>query len=214
MSLPPDRLRQQLRALRVLGRLHVTFDDGFVNTCNTVRRLLDDGFAVTLFVCPGLADDGGAPLLISELASDDAEDIEQLRTFTWAELRELAAAGARVAAHTMTHPHLPEVDDAALQHEVLGSKQRIEHELQSECLDFGYPYGEHDERVRAAVRAAGYERGFALDSSAGPLAVPRLDLYRRHTASKALGRAGRFCLSSLVRSMPKEAVRTPLRGKT
>jgi peptidoglycan/xylan/chitin deacetylase (PgdA/CDA1 family) len=213
MSMHPDRLLEQLRALRVLGQPHVTFDDGFRNTREILRQLLDDGYAVTLFVCPGFADDG-APLLIPEFESDDAEDLEELRTFAWAELRDLVSAGARVAAHTITHPHLPEVDDAALRHEVHGSKQRIEDELQVECLEFAYPYGEHDERVREAVRAAGYERAFSLHSSAGRLAIPRLDLYRRHTAVKTLGRAARFRLSSLSRRMPKEAVRSPLSRKT
>jgi hypothetical protein len=42
-------------------------------------------------------------------------------------------------------------------------------------------YGEHDARVRDAVRRTGYEAAFALDvngASLDPFAVPRADLYR------------------------------------
>lgn len=209
MSMQPDRLREQLRALRLFGPLELTFDDGFRNTRDIVLELLRAEHSVTLFVCSGYADRDGAPLLIPELETDDPTAVEQLRTFTWDELRQLAAAGAKIAAHTVTHAHLPEISDVDLAREVQDSKRRIEEEVDRPCVDFAYPYGEHDERVRAAVRAAGYERAYSLRSSAGEMALPRLDLYQRDASAGTLLKAVKFRLSSLGRVMPKEAVRTP-----
>lgn len=209
MSMTPERLFAQVRTLRRLSRLELTFDDGFRNIRTVLPKLLARGFPVLLFICSGYADRGGAPLLIPELESDDPEDLEQLRTFTWEELRDLVAQGVRVGAHTVTHPHLPELADEELKHEVEEAKERIEAELARPCPDFAYPFGEHDERVREAVRAAGYERAYSLSTAAGRLALPRLDLYQRERTPRLLAKAAKFRLSSLARVMPKEAVRSP-----
>jgi len=209
MSMRPERLRQQVNALRRTARLQLTFDDGFRNTHDVIVELRRAGLPVTVFVCSGYADEGGAPLLLPELTSNDPTDLEQLRTFTWQELKELTREGVTLGAHSVTHRHLPELGDEALDHEVRESKRRVEEELDRQCHDFAYPYGEHDERVRAAVRAAGYERAFSLGTSAGKFALPRLDLYARHTPAKTLVRAARFALSRRTGRMPKRAVRTP-----
>jgi peptidoglycan/xylan/chitin deacetylase (PgdA/CDA1 family) len=136
------------------------------------------GVPVQVFVCTGYARDG-APLLISELAGDDPE---QLATMTWEELR-----GLDIGSHGVTHAHLTRLSDEELRRELLDSKQQIEDELGRACLAFAYPYGEHDDRVRTAVRAAGYERAYGLaDDGRDPYALRRVDLYRRHTPLRSL----------------------------
>jgi hypothetical protein len=55
------------------------------------------------------------------------------------------------------------------------------------CPELAYPYGEHDERVRAAARAAGYERAYGLrERGHDAYALRRVDLYRRHAPFGAL----------------------------
>jgi peptidoglycan/xylan/chitin deacetylase (PgdA/CDA1 family) len=133
---------------------------------------------VQVFVCSANARDG-APLRIPELAGDDPR---QLATLTWDELQ-----GVVVGSHGVTHAHLPRLSDEELRRELVESKQEIEDELRRPCPDFAYPYGEHDERVRAAVRAAGYERAYGLvDDGREPYALRRIDLYRRHSPYRAL----------------------------
>jgi peptidoglycan/xylan/chitin deacetylase (PgdA/CDA1 family) len=101
---------------------------------------------------------------------------------TWDELR-----GLDVGSHGVTHAHLPRLSDEELRGELVESKQQIEDELGRPCSDFAYPYGEHDERVRAAVRAAGYDRGYGLiDDGSEQYALRRVDLYRRHTPFRSL----------------------------
>jgi peptidoglycan/xylan/chitin deacetylase (PgdA/CDA1 family) len=82
------------------------------------------------------------------------------------------------------------LSDDELRRELTESKREIQDRLGRQCEDFAYPYGEHDARVRAAARAAGYARAYALRGSrADPYALPRLDLYRRHTVPQTLLRA-------------------------
>lgn len=164
--------------LRRVRRVRASFDDAFRSAASVFPELLRMGVPLQVFVCTGYARDG-APLRIPELAGDDPR---QLATMTWDELRDLD-----VGSHGIAHAHLTRLSDEELRRELVESKQQIEDELGRACPDFAYPYGDHDERVRAAVRAAGYERAYGLVDDGNDLyALRRLDLYRRHTPFRAL----------------------------
>jgi peptidoglycan/xylan/chitin deacetylase (PgdA/CDA1 family) len=152
--------------------------------------------AVEVFVCTGYALDG-SPLTIPELRDDEPG---QLATLSWEELREHVDDGVRVGSHTVTHAHLPRLSDREVRSELSDSRREVEDRLGGRCEDLAYPYGEYDERIRKLVREAGYTRAYALwDGSPGdPYALPRLDLYRRHTPARAVllaARPRRFRLS-------------------
>jgi peptidoglycan/xylan/chitin deacetylase (PgdA/CDA1 family) len=167
-----------VRALARVRRVRATFDDAFRSAATTFPALQSLGVPVQTFVCSGYARDG-APLTIPELAGDDPHE---LATMTWDELADLD-----VGSHGVTHAHLTRLSDDELRREVEDSKAEIEDQLGRPCVEFAYPYGEHDERVRAAVRRAGYERAYGLHSDGGdPYALRRIDLYRRHTPVRAL----------------------------
>jgi peptidoglycan/xylan/chitin deacetylase (PgdA/CDA1 family) len=207
--MPPGQLLRQVRAIRRFAAVHVTFDDAFRSSTSVLPELRDLGVPVTIFACTGFADRGGAPLLIAELDSQDPEDLEGLRTMSWDELRALAADGITIGSHAVSHPHLTRLDDDQLEFELRESKRRVEDELGRPCPLLAYPFGEHDERVRAAARAAGYERAFGLTGLGEHFATPRVDLYRRHTVLRTLVRVARFSLSRPASDLPKEGVRSP-----
>ena len=210
LSLPGDQLLGQVRSLLRFGPVHVTFDDAFRNIRDVLPALRDLGVPVTIFVCSGFADRGGEPLLVRELETDDPRDLQGLRTMSWAELGELVEAGVGVGSHTIGHAHLTALGDADLAVELSTSKRRIEEELGLACRLLAYPYGEHNRRVRRAVRAAGYEAAYALRVRKGDrFALPRLDLYRRHTRLRTLALGASFLLSSGRVNLPKHTVRTP-----
>jgi peptidoglycan/xylan/chitin deacetylase (PgdA/CDA1 family) len=192
LAIPPDVLVGQIRKL--LGRglvpgtaddalagrriLHVTFDDAY----RELRRVLPDlrqlGLSVTIFACASFADDG-RPLDVPELTERTRTFQDEVRTMNWNELRESASMGVDIGSHTVSHPHLTRLGDAELKRELEVSKERIEDELRRPCRFLAYPYGEQDDRVRAAARAAGYEGAFALRSNRrDPYAIPRVDIYR------------------------------------
>ena len=184
LSIQPDLLLRQVGVLRRVRRVRVTFDDAFRSAAVVFPQLAQLGVPVQIFVCSAFARTG-APLTIPELEGDDERE---LATMTWDELRRHVAEGVEIGSHTVTHPHLPHLSDDELAHELESSKAEIEDELGRPCLDLAYPYGEHDERVRRAAKAAGYQRGYALWG--GPkkdaYRLRRLDLYRRHTPARAL----------------------------
>jgi peptidoglycan/xylan/chitin deacetylase (PgdA/CDA1 family) len=164
---------------------------------------------ITVFVCSGFADRGGAPLLIPELESDDPDDLAGLRTMSWDELRGLEA-DVLIGSHTVSHAHLTRVGEGELGRELGESKRRIEDELGRPCRLLAYPFGEHDGRVRAAAKNAGYEAAFGLQEPRGDsFASPRVDLYRRHTVLRTLVRVAHFSLSRHSTDLPKQQVRSP-----
>jgi peptidoglycan/xylan/chitin deacetylase (PgdA/CDA1 family) len=183
LSIHPDLLLAQVRALRRFRRLCVSFDDAFRSAASVIPPLRTLGVPIEIFVCTGFARDG-ASLTIPELAGDDPE---QLATMTWPELRELADEGIAIGSHGVSHAHLPALSDEELRRELVESKDAVESEVGRPCRALAYPYGEHDERVRSFAREAGYECAYALRERRGDrYAVPRLDLYRRHSPTQAV----------------------------
>ncbi len=190
LSVPADVMERQLTLLLRLGYrpasaaetvtgtgklLHVTFDDAFASVSNALPVLERTGVRATIFACTGYADDGRPPE-IPELADELRARPAELATMTWDELRALEERGIEVSSHTVSHPHLTTLSDAELAHELGSSRQRLEDELGHPCRVLAYPYGECDERVRAAARAAGYEAAFGLPGDA--TGRDRFELFR------------------------------------
>jgi peptidoglycan/xylan/chitin deacetylase (PgdA/CDA1 family) len=161
--------------------LHVTFDDAFRSVAALLPSLERLGVRSTIFVSANYADHGD-PLSVAELADAVAAQPGELETMDWNGLRAVAERSVEIGSHTCTHAHLRSLSDAELASELCDSRERIAAELGRPCRFFAYPYGEHDARIRAAVKAAGYEAAFALRSASRQFdryAVPRVDLYRR-----------------------------------
>ena len=167
------------------GRLlHVTFDDAYRSVVDTLPLLAALGVPATIFACSGFARDG-RPFDVPELSNDAAADSTAFATMDWAELRAAVSDGVEVGSHTVSHPHLPQLSDAELDRELRGSKAELEDELGAPCRRLAYPYGEEDDRVRAAARRAGYDAAFAVEGRGrrDRFAVPRLAVYRHDTAA-------------------------------
>jgi peptidoglycan/xylan/chitin deacetylase (PgdA/CDA1 family) len=183
LCISPDLLLRQVRLLSRFRRVGATFDDAFRSAAIVFPALERLGVPVEIFVCTGYAGDG-APLTIPELEKDDRQE---LATMTWDELRAHVERGVAIGSHGVSHVHLTRLGDDEVRRELTESKSRIEDELGRSCPDFAYPYGEHDDRVRALVRQAGYERAYGLHTDCDdPYALRRLDLYRRHGPVRAL----------------------------
>jgi peptidoglycan/xylan/chitin deacetylase (PgdA/CDA1 family) len=183
LCLEPGHLLRQVRTLSRFWNVHATFDDALRSAATVFPDLEQLGVTIQIFVCTGFARDG-APLAIPELEGDDPKE---LATMTWDELRGHADRGITIGSHTVSHPHLTRLSDAELRRELEDSKHELEAELGRACAELAYPYGEHDARVCAAARAAGYSVAYALRGRKGdPYSTPRVDLYRRHTPLRTL----------------------------
>lgn len=85
-----------------------------------------------------------------------AEPPAEFAPFTWAEAREMDAAGFSVESHTVTHPILTNAPDEQLRRELCDSRARLADELRRPASLFCYPNGDEDARVRREVARAGY----------------------------------------------------------
>ncbi len=104
----------------------------------------------------------------------------ELVPMSWEELGTLAEAGWEIGAHTRTHPHLTELDDAALGEELRASRDDCEQNLGLPCRSFAYPFSDEDERVVRATGEAGYSAACTLPASMHPassLRWPRVGVY-------------------------------------
>lgn len=122
----------------------LTFDDGYDEHFAFVTRVLTH-YAVrgTFFVytdAVGLAEN-----------------------LSWDEMRLMQSAGMDIQSHTLSHPDLTRLDDAALAAELRQSKHIIEQSLGTPVTSLAYPYGLYNRRVEDAARAAGYRLAVTTD---------------------------------------------------
>lgn len=71
-------------------------------------------------------------------------------------IEAMIAAGWEIAAHTIHHLDLTELDSAQLKEEVAGSRRILQREYGVPVKNFCYPAGQFNAAVIAAVEAAGY----------------------------------------------------------
>ena len=115
----------------------VTFDDAWQDVyANALPVLSAAGIPSTLYVPTKL--------------------IGSREYMTRAQVQECAAAGMRIGGHSQSHVDLRACNDAELEREVRGCREDLEDLLGEAMTGFAYPYGHHDERVHAAVAAAGF----------------------------------------------------------
>lgn len=69
----------------------------------------------------------------------------------------LAATGHEIAAHTVTHPILPQLNDQALALELQSSRRTLREWTGGEVNGFCYPNGDVDPRVERAVADTGFQ---------------------------------------------------------
>jgi peptidoglycan/xylan/chitin deacetylase (PgdA/CDA1 family) len=148
-----DRLRAGSQPGRRL--LAISFDDGY-------RSIWDHGFPVLERLgVPATVFINGLPGASGALPPMEGRD-----RMTAGQIREWAAAGGEVGAHSVTHPDLTSLTGAALDEEMAESKTGLEEITGKAVTSFAYPFGFHDPRVRAAARrhfhcACGTEQGIA-----------------------------------------------------
>ncbi len=82
---------------------------------------------------------------------------------SWQVIAAAAREGVEIGVHSATHRRLPRLTDTELEREVIMSRQVIQRETGVAPAFFSYPYGMWDERVKAAVRAAGYRAAVTVD---------------------------------------------------
>jgi peptidoglycan/xylan/chitin deacetylase (PgdA/CDA1 family) len=193
LSLAPRRFREQMRHLasegytvvdlmaavtmldrgevppRVLG---LTFDDGFADVRDEALPVLaEHGFRATVFVTTGVTD--------GRLSFPWYEG-RQPPVLGWDEVEALDREGTlRFEAHTVSHPNLLSVDDAAARAEIADGRRELEQRLGRHVRAFAYPAGLYGERERRLVAEAGYSAAVTCEPGVNRPASDRMALRRR-----------------------------------
>jgi hypothetical protein len=117
------------------------------------------------------------------------------RPLTTDEVRQLKHSILTIGAHTHSHPNLPRLGPTALMREIADSKAICESLLDRQVTTFAYPFGDYDDRVRAAVA----ETGLTVACTTAPrpvqlsddcLALPRIGV-------------GNWTSDQFVRALPR-----------
>jgi peptidoglycan/xylan/chitin deacetylase (PgdA/CDA1 family) len=98
---------------------------------------------------------------------------------SWAQLREMAAAGMSIQSHTVSHPDLPSASDSRLRSECVDSREAIQQALGGPVYALAYPAGSYDERVIEAAKAAGYVMGISTSKGRGLSPTAPFEITRR-----------------------------------
>jgi peptidoglycan/xylan/chitin deacetylase (PgdA/CDA1 family) len=152
----------------------LTFDDGYGCVADHAWPILQRyDFRATVFVTTGWISDAGP----------NAAGVPLDRTMNWAQVRELAAAGIEIGAHSHSHPQLDQLDDVTLSRELRDSRAILEEGIGATVRALAYPYGYSSMRVRLAARAAGYScaaavRNVRATPSDDLFMLPRLTIRR------------------------------------
>jgi peptidoglycan/xylan/chitin deacetylase (PgdA/CDA1 family) len=149
----------------------LSFDDGFVDVAEQAQPLLAErGFRATVFVAPAVVDGW---VSFGWYRS-------QPPVLGWDEIVDLDREGTlRFEAHSLTHPNLLTLRDAAAWEEINGSKLTLEERLGREVLAFSYPSGLFGVRERGLVAAAGFHVAVSCEPGCNSRGTDRLALRRR-----------------------------------
>lgn len=214
-ALTPEELHALLLAAAQTGRRSVvasqvpnelggafyclTFDDGAASDHHVSFPVLCElGLRATFFVVPSFVDTPGH--------------------VTWAELREMVAAGMEVGSHSLTHPFLTHLGPDELRREYGESKQIIEDRLGIGVRTASLPRGWEPPGLEDVLRDLGYRvfctsrvgwwhpggralamprigvrRGMAIEEFSAIAAAERRSLWRQQ-AIEAAKNAAKACL--------------------
>ncbi|HEY5989069.1 MAG TPA: polysaccharide deacetylase family protein [Streptosporangiaceae bacterium] len=180
----------------------LTFDDAYTDFYSAAMPVLrEHDFPATLFVATAYV---GATARWNRRVGEENRAI-----LSWRALRDIAAEGVEMAAHSHTHPQLDRLPPVAIRDEVTRSRRLMEDNLAVHVEGFAYPFGYWNHAARAAVAAAGFRCAYVVDNlTATPggdvLTLPRL------TVNSGAGVAG---LARLLRTRPTARARMAAAAK-
>jgi len=132
----------------------VTFDDGYACNCDVAFPLLiEEGIPCTYFVTT-------ENVLNGTMFEHDTLMGNQFKPNTIEQLREAAAAGIEIGAHTRTHPHLGKITDPETRYdEIVVARNDLQDALGYPVRRFAVPFGQH-EHLSDEVFQMCHESGF------------------------------------------------------
>jgi peptidoglycan/xylan/chitin deacetylase (PgdA/CDA1 family) len=138
----------------------LTFDDGYLCTYQNAFPVMQDlGFTAVIFLVTDF----------SRRANwrDFKDRAMRAPLLEPRHIYAMKETGIEFGSHSVNHSSLPCLADHHLVDELARSKQILESITNESVSMLAYPYGDVNDRVKNAVRTAGYSCAFAVNS--GPL---------------------------------------------
>jgi peptidoglycan/xylan/chitin deacetylase (PgdA/CDA1 family) len=163
---------------RLPGRITaITLDDGFASVHEyAMPILLREGLEATIFLVAGTLEKG------RDADMNWIKDpLAPQRTLSSAQVLELRDAGFGIESHSYAHLDLTTLPENEIRSDLRRSREVLEDLIERPVTLLAYPGGRHDERVRRAAEAAGFQNSYAMadsDPPGPPHAIPRVGLYQ------------------------------------
>lgn len=116
----------------------------------------------------------------------DQASCRRFGLLTVGELRELAAGGMTIGAHTLSHPMLSQAPVELARAEIAGSKAELEAALQTPVWALAYPFGDPGSvtpQVLAMAEEVGFAAAFVNFGGGFGTELPRYSLPRIHVTA-------------------------------
>lgn len=200
----PVDLRRQVRRLRAWGYRLVSFGElARLAACGeaggSAALTFDDGLVDNLEALAPLLGEEGAPatvFVVSGWLGQAHPSAPWTRLLTADELRELAARGIEIGAHTVTHPDLTALSYEEARDELRRGKESLEAIVRRPVETAAYPFGYANDETAAACRDAGFAAACVTVGEGSwddPYRLPRQAMGNRDTLlGLRLKRDGRY----------------------
>jgi peptidoglycan/xylan/chitin deacetylase (PgdA/CDA1 family) len=140
------------------GLAALTFDDGMEDNHSVLLPLLrEHALPATVYVSTGLIGKPNPWIAASAGARMMTED----------ELRELAAGGVEIGAHTVTHPDMSQLPYEDCLREMADSRAELQRISGQPVRTFAYPFCKYGEPAVRAARDAGFDAAVTCHGRGG-----------------------------------------------
>ncbi len=152
----------------------ITFDDCYEECIDyAVPILKQNGFTAVFYIPTNYVGTNSSWLVL--------ESGTEFPIISWETVKYLDSNGFQIGSHSLSHPHLPDIDTDDCFDELYQSRKILEDRLGHEVVHFAYPHGSFNEIVKTLVAEAGYhtactneERFFSIEDDF--LLLPRVNI--------------------------------------